>query len=167
MNLASLPLAGGLTLLQAHAWSVLWALINKLDAGCFKGALPLVHRRELWVTAARFEALHRLGRRARLFSEGVTGPSDERSSSAKLGFPERDYEEDEAWEDRVAETSDAVEEAIASCSSPASVAHAHNDHHQLQRLWKHSQLPKHDAALKRQRPARISPSGPICCHQLS
>jgi hypothetical protein len=29
-------------------------------------------------------------------------------------FPEREYEEDEAWEDRVSETGDAVEEAIGS-----------------------------------------------------
>jgi hypothetical protein len=37
-----LPLAGGLALLQAHAWSVLGTFINKLDASAFKGASDLI-----------------------------------------------------------------------------------------------------------------------------
>ena len=38
----SLPLAGGLALLQAHARSVLGTFIDKLDASAFKGASDLI-----------------------------------------------------------------------------------------------------------------------------
>jgi hypothetical protein len=38
----SLPLAGGLALLQAYAWTALCIIINKLDAGTFKDASDLI-----------------------------------------------------------------------------------------------------------------------------
>jgi hypothetical protein len=55
-------------LLQAHAWPRSGMLINKLDAGAFKGSLPLVHGRKLRIATA---GLERFG--ARLQSDEIAG----------------------------------------------------------------------------------------------